>query len=220
MRGKECGHKTPRGRVVDHCTLCSTPLHQGEKSVRFFGVYVHVPCYYREMGLPDLVTDGESEALISTGYWSPIDSLFLSSQDSRDEQSHERQQKTPSPGLAEVKARTRSMMSNESDEAREPFARLDGVFVLAVDDNEDARKICESMHRHAGATVRTVGSALAATRTLRHISPDVVLTDLSMPRNDGLWLVDWIRERDARRGDHLPVVAITARDDLYDNATA
>jgi CheY-like chemotaxis protein len=31
-----------------------------------------------------------------------------------------------------------------------------------------------------------------------------VITDLSMPRNDGLWLTDWIRARDGRRGDHLP----------------
>ena len=220
MRWKGWELKTPSGRVVDHCMLCSALLHQGEKSVRFFGVYVHVPCYYREMGLPDLVANGESAAFLSPGYWDPVGPLlFLSSQGSRDE-SHDRQEKTLSLRLAEVEGRMRSMMLHGSGETRAPFARLDGVFILVVDDNEDARKICESMLRHAGATIRTVGSALAATRTLRHISPDVVLTDLSMPRHDGLWLVDWIRTHDARRGDHLPVIAITARDDLYDNATA
>ncbi len=114
----------------------------------------------------------------------------------------------------------RSMMLNESGETSEPFARLDGLFLFIVDDNEDARKIGESMLRHAGATVRTVGSALATTRLLRHVRPDVVLTDLSMPRNDGLWLIDWIRGRESGRGGRLPVIAITARDDLYDNTTA
>jgi len=111
------------------------------------------------------------------------------------------------------------MMSDEAGHIGAAFP-LDGLLVLVVDDNEDARKIVEAMLRYAGATVRVVGSALAATRTLRHLRPDVVLTDLSMPRNDGLWLVDWIRGRESGGGDHLPVIAITARDDLYDNTTA
>ena len=111
-------------------------------------------------------------------------------------------------------------MSDEAREAPEAFARLDGIHVLVVDDDGDARVICEAMLRYAGATVRVVASALAAIRTLRHLRPDVVITDLSMPRNDGLWLTDWIRDRDSRRRGHLPVVAITARDDLYDFTTA
>jgi len=111
-------------------------------------------------------------------------------------------------------------MAHEEPGNAEPFARLDGIHILIVDDDEDARTICDAMLRYAGATVRVVGSALAAARTLRHLRPDVVLTDLSMPRNDGLWLIDWIRQRDGRRRDHLPVIAITARDDLYDVATA
>ena len=110
-------------------------------------------------------------------------------------------------------------MSDEAREAPEAFARLDGIHVLVVDDDGDARVICEEMLRYAGATVRVAASALAAVRTLRHLRPDVVVTDLSMPRNDGLWLIDWIRDRDGRRGDHLPVIAMTARDDLYDFPT-
>ena len=100
------------------------------------------------------------------------------------------------------------------------FPRLDGLHILVVDDNEDARVICERILRHAGAMVRVVGSALSAVRTLRHLNPDVVISDLSMPRNDGLWLIDWIRARDRERGGRLPVIALTARDDLYDTETA
>lgn len=111
-------------------------------------------------------------------------------------------------------------MSEEPRATSEVFVRLDGVHILMVDDDADARVICEAMLRYAGATVRIAASALAAVRVLRHLRPDVVITDLSMPHNDGLWLIDWIRDRDSRRGDHLPVVAITARDDLYDFPTA
>jgi CheY-like chemotaxis protein len=105
-----------------------------------------------------------------------------------------------------------SMSASES----EPVSRLDGLHILVVDDNEDARAICEQLLKHAGAMVRVVGSALSAARTLRHLRPDVIVSDLSMPRNDGLWLIDWIRTRDRERRDHLPVIALTARDDLYD----
>ena len=116
--------------------------------------------------------------------------------------------------------RSVNTMSDEPSDTPELFVRLDGVHVLVVDDDDDARVICDAMLRYAGATVRVAGSALAAARTLRHIRPDVVITDLSMPGNDGLWLIDWIRERHSRGHDHLPVIAITARDDLYDSPTA
>jgi CheY-like chemotaxis protein len=98
-----------------------------------------------------------------------------------------------------------------------PFevARLDGINVLVVDDNADARTIFKHLLAYAGASVLVAASATAAVRTLRHVHPDVVLSDLSMPRRDGLWLLGWVRKREACRGDHLPVIAVTARDDLY-----
>jgi DNA-binding response OmpR family regulator len=97
-------------------------------------------------------------------------------------------------------------------------AELQGVHVLVVDDNADARTIFKSVLAYAGAAVLVAGSAVAAARTLRHVRPSVVLTDLSMPRRDGVWLIRWIRSRDAKRGAHLPVIAVSARDDLYEHA--
>jgi len=107
------------------------------------------------------------------------------------------------------------MSAMAPDDSDDPFIRLDGVHVLAVDDNADARTIYKQILLYAGASVLVVSSATAAVKSLRHVRPDVVLSDLSMPRRDGLWLIDWIRKRDAKRGGHLPVVAVTARDDLY-----
>jgi DNA-binding response OmpR family regulator len=71
---------------------------------------------------------------------------------------------------------------------------------------------------YAGAAVLVAASAVAAARTLRHVRPSVVLADLSMPRRDGLWLVRWIRSREAKKGTHLPVIAVSARDDVYEQA--
>src|SRR5262245_3731623 len=95
---------------------------------------------------------------------------------------------------------------------------LRGIHILVVDDNVDARTIFRSILAYAGAAVLVANSAIGAVRTLRHVRPSVVLTDLSMPRRDGVWLVRWIRSRDARRGTHLPVIAVSARDDVYEEA--
>jgi CheY-like chemotaxis protein len=94
-------------------------------------------------------------------------------------------------------------------------AQLHGVHILVVDDNGDARTIFSKILNYAGASVLVAASAVTAARTLKHVRPSVVLTDLSMPRRDGLWLVRWIRSRDAKHGAHLPVIAVSARDDVY-----
>ena len=96
------------------------------------------------------------------------------------------------------------------------LANLRGVHVLAVDDNADARRILKSILAYAGAAVLTAASSAQAARTLTHVRPSVVLTDLFMPRRDGLWLIRWIRARDAKRTrSRLPVIAVSARDDVY-----
>jgi CheY-like chemotaxis protein len=93
---------------------------------------------------------------------------------------------------------------------------LVGLHVLVVDDNRDARVIYKSLLVHGGAYVSAVASAAAAARALKQIRPDVILTDLSMPGHDGLWLARWLRRRERKTGIHIPIVAITARDDIYD----
>ena len=93
---------------------------------------------------------------------------------------------------------------------------LAGLHLLVVDDNRDARVIYKTLLTYCGAYVSAVPSASAAARALKQIRPDVILTDLSMPGHDGLWLARWIRRREMKTGIHIPVVAITARDDIYE----
>ena len=92
---------------------------------------------------------------------------------------------------------------------------LSGLHVLVVDDNRDARLIYKAVLAHWGAFVTAVASASAASRTLRQMRPDVIVTDLSMPGHDGLWLARWLRRRALRSGIRIPTIAITARDDIY-----
>ena len=93
---------------------------------------------------------------------------------------------------------------------------LSGIHVLFVDDNLDAREIVGSYLRYSGAVVRVAASAEAALDTFRRVTPDVVITDLSMPGRDGAWLLKEIRR--ASRGFAVPVIAITAFGGRYDRA--
>ncbi len=97
----------------------------------------------------------------------------------------------------------------------ETMGPLNGLHVLVVDDNRDARVIYKTILGHCGALVTALASAGAAVRALKQIQPDVIITDLSMPGHDGFWLARWLRRRELKSGIHVPTVAITARDDLY-----
>ena len=83
---------------------------------------------------------------------------------------------------------------------------LSGIHVLVVDDNTDARSVFKTVLNFLGALTTTRASASSALAVMTLVTPDVVLTDLTMPLRDGRWLLDQIRASD--RG--IPVVAVTA----------
>jgi len=93
---------------------------------------------------------------------------------------------------------------------------LSGIHVLFVDDNVDAREIVSSYLRYFGAVVKVAASAEDALDSYGRVTPDVVITDLSMPGRDGTWLLKQIRK--ASRGFAVPVIALTAFGGRYDRA--
>ena len=91
-----------------------------------------------------------------------------------------------------------------------PTDGLQGVSVLVVDDDADARDLIRTVLEYCGALVSVAQSAEEALRIIERVTPDVLLTDISMPRQDGYWLIEQIRALPADRGRSLPAVAITA----------
>ena len=87
---------------------------------------------------------------------------------------------------------------------------LAGVKVLAVDDEPDARMLLNAMFKQCGATVETCGSAAEAIRMLEVFEPDVLVSDIGMPGEDGYSLIKRIREAEKATGGRLPAVALTA----------
>jgi PAS domain S-box-containing protein len=113
------------------------------------------------------------------------------------------------PLLAEKPATIRG--TARRDRARRAEARsLGGVRVLLVDDEPDTCELLEAMVRAAGAEARTVGSAGAAIEAIDRLHPDLVVSDLGMPVEDGYGLLRRVRAREADGARHLPVIALTA----------
>jgi PAS domain S-box-containing protein len=88
---------------------------------------------------------------------------------------------------------------------------LSGIRVLVVDDQEDARALLAAMLEAAAAQVDTVGSAEDARRRIAARRPDVLVSDIGMPVEDGYSLIRSIRQADEAAGlRRLPCIAVTA----------
>ncbi|WP_437980681.1 sigma-54-dependent transcriptional regulator [Sorangium sp. So ce117] len=82
--------------------------------------------------------------------------------------------------------------------------------VLVVDDEASARSGLEKLLRQEGYTVDAAADGVEAIEVAAERPPDVVITDLKMPRMDGVTLLGKLREQDPA----LPVIVVTAFGDV------
>lgn len=92
----------------------------------------------------------------------------------------------------------------------ERWSDLNGRSVLVVDDNEDTRHLLRTMLEAHGARVITANSVDEARAALAGEIPDVLVTDLAMPGEDGFSLLEYCRHHDDARLQSLPIMALTA----------
>ncbi|HEX8748597.1 MAG TPA: PAS domain S-box protein [Pyrinomonadaceae bacterium] len=88
--------------------------------------------------------------------------------------------------------------------------RLDGLKILAVDDEADTRELLRVTLTKCGAEVTTAGSAQEALELFRSSRPDLLVSDIGMPDEDGYELIRRIREMPEEEGGSAPAVALTA----------
>ena len=98
--------------------------------------------------------------------------------------------------------------------------RLEGVVVLAIDNDQDSRTLLKRILNQAGAAVIDATSAEEALEVFETVHPDVVLTDLRMPQMDGYQLLERIRALEPDQGGLIPVIAVTAFQRLEDYSKA
>jgi PAS domain S-box-containing protein len=97
----------------------------------------------------------------------------------------------------------------EHPESRHGAAQLRGRRVLAVDDDESTQELVATMLLMYGVSVRTAGRATDAMTILSDWRPDVLLTDIAMPGEDGYALMRRVRAMPPPVGT-IPAVALTA----------
>ena len=81
---------------------------------------------------------------------------------------------------------------------------------MVVDDDTDARQMISAVLRRSGATVKTCGSASEALTELPQWRPDVLMSDIGMPYEDGYELIHKVRALTDERGGRVPAAALTA----------
>ena len=106
---------------------------------------------------------------------------------------------------------TSSRRAPVSPMAAEPVT-LNGVSILIVDDESDARELLVAMLENFGATVRSAASAGEALAMLSSgaFEPDVMVSDVGMADTDGFALIRTIRKLDSPKLRSLPAIAVTA----------
>jgi PAS domain S-box-containing protein len=99
-------------------------------------------------------------------------------------------------------------------------ALLDGVRVLIVDDDPQARETMAKMLGIAGAQTRAASSSAEALEALPAFRPDVLLSDVHMHGGEGYLLIRAVRALPAERGGCLRAAALTSRDQADDGGRA
>ena len=92
----------------------------------------------------------------------------------------------------------------------EPEARL-----VVVDDEPNIRELLSTSLRFAGFEVFAAADGMSALTLIRDTEPDLVVLDVMLPDMDGFTVTRRLREK----GQHMPVLFLTARDDTQDKIT-
>jgi PAS domain S-box-containing protein len=96
---------------------------------------------------------------------------------------------------------------------RDTGKRLDGFDILIVEDDPDSREVLQIFLEQSGASVRTADSARSAMNLFSDVRakrPDILISDLAMPDEDGYSLISRIRQLPPEKGGQIPALALSA----------
>ncbi|MFL9458269.1 response regulator [Tolypothrix bouteillei VB521301_2] len=95
-----------------------------------------------------------------------------------------------------------------------------GLQVLVVDDETDVREWITTVLTECGSQVIAVGSVGEALAALEQFRPDVLVSDIGMPNEDGYTFIRKVRELEQNQGEHIAAIALTgyAREEDYTQA--
>ncbi|MCA1634254.1 MAG: response regulator, partial [Acidobacteria bacterium] len=125
------------------------------------------------------------------------------------------------PVVARVHPTARGRMAFGGNIPFDCPSQLDGLRVLVVDDEADARDLLRSVLERCGAKVTTAASAAEALESFAARTPEILISDIGMPGEDGYALIESVRALEAQRGgDRTPAIALTAYARVEDRVRA
>ncbi|HET6862254.1 MAG TPA: ATP-binding protein, partial [Pyrinomonadaceae bacterium] len=121
-----------------------------------------------------------------------------------------------------ARAEERRLENERRKRLRQGLTRLDGIHVLLVEDDDDSRNLLTMMLKRQGAEVTAAISAAQAFRVLTQPTnsrdsvrglplkrPDIVISDIGMPEEDGYELLEKLRRLSESEGGLIPAIAVT-----------
>ncbi|MGI8641309.1 MAG: ATP-binding protein [Pyrinomonadaceae bacterium] len=113
----------------------------------------------------------------------------------------------------ETSASTKIRQSGTRESGTKEVKYLNGIKVLVVEDDPDSREVLHFLLEQSGAEVKSTESAQEAMSLLRESGdnlPDVIVSDLAMPNEDGYSLIERIRKLTVETGGKIPALALSA----------
>ncbi len=126
------------------------------------------------------------------------------------------------PLQAPVRTHTGTTVAPSFDPSRDLLRprEVEGMRVLVIDDEPDARELLKTVLESCRVDVTTAASAAEGFEQLQSLRPDVVLSDIGMPGEDGLSFIRRVRALPREHGGRVPAVALTAYARLEDRTRA
>jgi PAS domain S-box-containing protein len=100
--------------------------------------------------------------------------------------------------------------ADENGSPADSESRLDGLRVLIVDDERDARDLLIAVLSRQGANVAAAASVAEAFEKLQTEKPDLIISDIEMPDEDGFSLIKKLRAFNQTQTRKIPAIALTA----------
>jgi signal transduction histidine kinase/CheY-like chemotaxis protein len=113
----------------------------------------------------------------------------------------------------EIKPETETPRVHPTETRNIPFhcsPELKSLHVLVIDDDEDGRRLVTTVLQQCGAQVTEVKTAADGLKALKELRPDVLISDLGMPGEDGYSLIKKVRSLSPEEGGQIPAAALTA----------
>jgi len=104
--------------------------------------------------------------------------------------------------------------------AQRSSVSLAGLRVLVVEDDPDARELVTAILEDAGAVVESAPSAATGFDAMRRFQPQLLVSDIGMPDEDGYSLIRRVRALAEDEGGAIPSIALTAYTRREDRETA